>query len=408
MNPAPDPSIPHGAARLTQVLPDRWRAAGADAADVEALAALLQRHERRARGWETASGADVAARVSGLGAGARRHLLVKDDAGAVRCWVSVLDRAEGRVLLDVTIDPTLPGELADNLAAPLFDWGVRRAATVGVERGVDLTQVDSGAFADDDRQRGWLEANGFTKTRTWWQMTRPVTGDEAELDSLAPPGAGVVIRLVERAADGMPDETDLRTVHDILETSFADHFNSYAETFEEFLTRLRADPGHRWDHWWVAELTHDTGRLPEPAGALVGAALVGAVSTQAESTPGETPAGETPAGEPSPGGSYVAYLGVLQSARGRGVAKSLLNAFIADTARRGRDRVALEVDADSPTRAERLYVSMGWRTSYVTESWHRDVPATTEVTNGGDTGMSPSSAVVLPLRSTEADTTPSQ
>jgi len=60
-------------------------------------------------------------------------------------------------------------------------------------------------------------------------------------------------------------------------------------------------------------------------------------------------------------------------ARGRGVAKGLLHTIIADAAARGRDRVGLEVDADSPTGADGLYVAMGWGTKYTTESWHRDV-----------------------------------
>ena len=75
-----------------------------------------------------------------------------------------------------------------------------------------------------------------------------------------------------------------------------------------------------------------------------------------------------------PDGSYVDYIGVIGLARGRGVAKGLLRTVIADAAARGRDRVGLEVDADSPTGADRLYRGMGWETSYVTESWHRDVP----------------------------------
>ena len=75
----------------------------------------------------------------------------------------------------------------------------------------------------------------------------------------------MVIRPVKREGGGMPDEDDLRTVHDILETSFADHFNSHEETFDEFVFRLREDPGHRWDHWWIAELV-DEGKEPEPAG----------------------------------------------------------------------------------------------------------------------------------------------
>ncbi len=69
---------------------------------------------------------------------------------------------------------------------------------------------------------------------------------------------------------------------------------------------------------------------------------------------------------------------MLEAARGRGVAKGLLRTIIADAAARGRDRVGLEVDADSPTGAAGLYTSMGWKTKYVTESWHRDVPVPPE------------------------------
>src|SRR5204862_3670218 len=113
------------------------------------------------------------------------------------------------------------------------------------------------------------------------------------------------------------------------------------------LHRLREDPGHRWDHWWLAELDDST-----PVGALV--------ATVSESTNG-------------PDSSYVDYIGVIDLARGRGVAKGLLRTVIADAAARGRDRVGPEVDADSPTGAAGLYTSMGWATKYVTESWHREV-----------------------------------
>jgi ribosomal protein S18 acetylase RimI-like enzyme len=180
-------------------------------------------------------------------------------------------------------------------------------------------------------------------------MSRSVQAGEAELvpDAARWESRGVVFRPVERQGDGMPSEADLRAIHDVLEGAFTDHFNSAEETFDEFIHRLREDPGHRWDHWWLAELEDG-----EPAGALVG--------TVSESATG-------------PDGSYVSYLGVLESARGRGVATGLLRTIIADAAARGRDRVGLEVDADSPTGAEGLYTSMGWGTKYVTESWHKDV-----------------------------------
>jgi ribosomal protein S18 acetylase RimI-like enzyme len=246
------------------------------------------------------------------------------------------------MLLTVLVDWRLGTDLADRAAAVLLRWGEKVARRVGSERGLEVQQVDSGAFAADDRQQRWLAEAGFERVRVWWQMSRPVTPDEAQRP--VETGAGVRIRLVRRQGTGMPDEEDLRTVHDVLESAFADHFNSHEETFEEFLGRLREDAGHRWDHWWIAELVD--GPVPEPAGALVGSASEG---------------------------SYVEYIGVLPSARGRGVARSLLRTVIADAAANGRDRVGLEVDADSPTGAERLYESMGWSTSYVTESWHKDV-----------------------------------
>jgi mycothiol synthase len=69
----------------------------------------------------------------------------------------------------------------------------------------------------------------------------------------------------------------------------------------------------------------------------------------------------------------VEYIGVDGNARGRGVAKALLHTVIADAAARGRDKVGLEVDADSPTGAEGLYTSMGWETAYTTQSWHKEL-----------------------------------
>ncbi|WP_188037790.1 GNAT family N-acetyltransferase, partial [Actinotalea sp. JY-7885] len=303
-----------------------------------------------ARGRASAALSDVEADVVGLGARSRAHVVVRDADGAVRAWATLHDRAAGRVVAAVVVDPGLAPETADAVAHALFAWVEAGAVRFAAERGIDTTQVDSGAFADDPRQQRWLTDAGFRHTRTWWQMSRPVTPGDADVPQ---PGPGVTVRRVRRGEDGMPEEHDLVAVHDVLEEAFADHFNYHAETFDEFVARLREDPGHRWDHWWLAEITDDAGR--RPAGALVGTV--------------------SPGGDGRPDGSYVSYLGVLRSARGRGVATSLLDAVVADAARRGRDRVGLEVDADSPTGAASLYSSRGFVTSYVTRSWHRDVAA---------------------------------
>jgi mycothiol synthase len=332
-------------------VPVGWSADRPTEDDAAELTGLLRRHEEHGRGWAGATQDDVRVAVSSRGYLTRENVVLRDPVGRIRGWASAHDRAIGRMLLVVVVDRSLEDLLADRAADALFEWGDAAARRTGAERGLDVQQIDSGAFAADDRQHRWLGAAGFEKVRTWWQMSRPVPEEEADLD--AGTSEGVRIRPVRRQGTGMPDEDDLRTVHDVLESAFADHFNSHEETFDEFVFRLREDPGHRWDHWWIAELVDGSGP-PDPAGALVGVVLEGS--------------------DGRPDGTYVEYIGVLQNARGRGVAKSLLRTAIADAAARGRDRVGLEVDADSPTGADRLYVSMGWETSYVTESWHRNVP----------------------------------
>jgi ribosomal protein S18 acetylase RimI-like enzyme len=321
-------------------LPDDWSVGSPDPDDrfdLARLTHLLRDHEREGRGWAGAGVDDVLVEVSEHGLRTRQNVVVRDGEGQIRAWGSVHDRASGRMLFVHVVERGIEERLGRACSDVLVEWAVGQAREVGAARGLAVQQIDTGAFADDGRQHRWLAAAGFDRVRTWWQMSRPVAPDEASLvdDPARWERDGVVIRL----ADG---DADLRAVHDVLEAAFTDHFNSKPETFDEFLFRLREDPGHRWDHWWLAEVDG------EPAGALVGT----------ESTKS----------------SYVAYIGVVEIARGRGVAKGLLRTIIADAAARGRTSVGLEVDSDSSTGAHGLYLSMGWETSYVTESWHRDVP----------------------------------
>lgn len=343
------------------VLPAGWSAQAPDGADestVARLTELLRDHERAGRGWAGSGADDVLVEVSEHGLATRENLVVRDRDGRIQAWGSVHDRAEGRMLFVHIVDRRLPDDVARRCSDVLFSWAEGQAREVGGARGLDVQQIDTGAFGSDVRHHDWLTGAGFTQVRTWWQMTRSVVAEEVGLvpDPDRWERKGVVFRLVGRQSapesGGMPDEADLRAVHGVLEGAFTDHFNSAEETFHEFMHRLREDPGHRWDHWWLAEIVSDDGSEVEAAGALVG--------TVSESITG-------------PGGSYVSYLGVLESARGRGVATGLLRTIIADAAGRGRDRVGLEVDADSPTGADGLYTAMGWGTKYVTESWHREV-----------------------------------
>ncbi|CAN5481443.1 GNAT family N-acetyltransferase [soil metagenome] len=335
----------------TPPLPAGWTSAPPVPGDVDDLVRLLRRHEREARGFPGADSENVAAEVTGRGAQTRTHIVVRDEVGTVRAWVNCHDRGSRRVLVGVTVDPDLTPDVADGVAEHCLALAEGFARRIKVDRAVARSHMDSGAFENDERQQRWLSDAGFELVRHWWQMSREVTPQEQT--SLPEPREGVTIRRVRRDDGvGMPDEQDLRDIHQVLEDSFADHFNSYREPFEDFLDRLREDPGHRWDHWWLASVDGS------PAGAVVASTTTGHMDSD---------------GQPCPDGSYVDYIGVSAAARGRGVAKALLYAVIADAAARGRNRVGLEVDANSPTKADRLYTALGWHTAYVTQSWHKDL-----------------------------------
>jgi mycothiol synthase len=330
-------------------LPDGWEARVPAVGDLDRLVELSDAHLAAGRGTGTVNQDIVVAESVGAGAWTRRQVLAIDPTGAIRAWATVHDRAAGRTDVRLVMDPECPE--AERVAPGLIEWLELVAIETAAARPVATTQLDALVDEDDHDQQDWLVRAGFRRTRTWLNMTRPVSASEdvpAHRD-------GVTIRRVgvQELEDGttMPVAEDLQAVHRMLEESFEDHFNSYRESFPEFAQRLREDPGHRWDHWWLA-LVEDEG-VVVPGGALVSSVL--------------------PPARTGRRGTYVDYIGVHRRARGRGVAKALLWTVIADAAERGRDRVALEVDADSPTGAAGLYRSMGWTTSYVTHSWHKDV-----------------------------------
>jgi mycothiol synthase len=342
-----------GRAPAEQLLPSGWSCRVPGDADIAALTVLLTA-TRRPGSTAPVDVATVTAVVVGPASWTRRQLVVLDPAGSLVGWGVVHDRAAGRTEVTVLVAPDATEQ--DRVAAALFAWADRSAAEVAALRRASHTQLDSPAEADDDRQRGWLVRAGYACVRTWLHMVRPVVPAEAEAGVLPPRRPGVRVRRVREHPNGLPTAEDLQTVHLVLEQSFADHFNSYREGFAEFVVRLQEDPWHRWDHWWIAEVELD-------GHWRAGGALISSVS---------------PPDAAGTYGSYVDYIGVHRRARGRGVAKALLHTVIADAAQRGRNRVSLEVDADSSTNADELYLSMGWVVDHRTESWHRYRDASTE------------------------------
>ncbi|MRJ75085.1 GNAT family N-acetyltransferase [Aeromicrobium sp. SMF47] len=328
-------------------LPGQWRARVPGFSDIDALVELRRLDELQGTGEAHVDPAGIESEVAGQASWTRRQIVAVGDDDVPRAWITVHDRAAGRALVWGYFDRDVPE--VDRIAADFYAWAESAAVSMARLRGVTETRLDESPFAGDHRQAGWLRDAGYAKRRTWLHMERPVTAEDAALE----PRAGVTVRRVERHENGLPVAADLQVVHQMLEESFEDHFNSYRESFPEFVQRLREDPGHSWDHWWLAYVDPEDGGDPLAAGTLVCSVLT--------------------AKEGGAEGTYVEYIGVNRSARGRGVAKSLLGVAIADAAARGRDRVGLEVDADSPTKADQLYLTLGFETDYATDSWFKDI-----------------------------------
>jgi GNAT superfamily N-acetyltransferase len=331
-------------------LPSPWRARVPGYGDIDALVELRRLDELQGTGEAHIDPAGIESEVAGQASWTRRQVVAVGEDDVPRAWITVHDRAAGRALVWGYFDRDAAD--VDAVAESFYEWAERTAVAMARLRGVSSTRLDESPFADDSRQAGWLERAGYTKRRTWLHMERPVTAEDASLT----PRAGVLVRPVERHENGLPVAADLQVVHQMLEESFEDHFNSYRESFPEFVQRLREDPGHSWDHWWLAYVVPEDGGEPVAAGSVV-----------CSVAPGHDGGAE---------GSYVEYIGVNRAARGRGVAKSLLATVIADAAQRGRNRVGLEVDADSPTSADQLYLALGWTTDYATDSWFKDIELT--------------------------------
>jgi len=332
-------------------LPEGWRGRIPGEEDLPALLALRAADHAPFTGEAGVDAAAVRSEVVGQASWTRRQLVVTREDDRPRGWVSVQDRAAGRTTVSLWLerDPAA-GDESSQVAGGLYAWADLQGAAIARLRGLELTRMDASPYAADLVQRGWLERAGYACRRRWLHMTRPVDPHE----TFPPVRDGVTVRRVARHENGVPVAQDLQIVHLMLEESFQDHFNSYRESFPEFVQRLREDPGHRWDHWWLAFVSQEDEEYV-PAGAIVCSVLAGdATGTE---------------------GTYIDYIGVNRAARGRGVAKALLHTVLTDAVDRGHNRVGLEVDADSPTSADGLYRSMGWETDYQTESWFKDVVA---------------------------------
>lgn len=205
------------------------------------------------------------------------------------------------------------------LLAPLLDMGIEVAGRL---RESDDWKIEAGAFEQDEVYVDTLVAAGFHEVRRFWHMHIELTPDH--LADPEPPD-GVTMTAVE-------SDADRRTLHEIDEVAFAAHFGFVPHPYEDWISWFSDRRDARPDLWWLA--WHDG----EPVGLCI-----------QDDSRTERNAG------------HVRVLGVVPSARGRGIARWLLQRSFAQAAGEGRTAMTLTVDSDNTTGATALYDGVGMR-----------------------------------------------
>ncbi len=254
-----------------------------------------------------------------------------DDAGTLigYGWVGRFEQTS-KIEIDAYVHPGHDPALGDEVLATLEERGLRLAA----EAGHDHALFDTAAYREDERTRGWLAGRGFEMATTFTRMRIDLPGTTAAPE----PPAGVVVR----RSDG--GEHALRTAHDIHEKAFTEHYGSVPRTFEKFREQFQ-EHGADWSSLWLGDVDG------EPSGLLIGT----------QQFVEEENAG------------YVRIVGVLPEARGRGLAKALLQTYFAAAQHDGRTAVLLHVDQGNVTNALGLYESVGMRAVLQIDAWAKEV-----------------------------------
>lgn len=249
------------------------------------------------------------------------HRLAWQDGVPVGVLLVEFDRHAEEVFIDAYAP--VPGREA--VLGSLISDGLRSARELAV------TRVDAGCYGQDVEYARALAQASFRTVRRFWRMRCDLTGVPTQVPATPP---GVSRRVVA-------GEDDRRALHRLFGESFAEHFGTSVDRpYEEWIGSVEAVPGADPTRWWIASLD----------GVDVGLCILDDSRAALDA-------------------DYVRTLGVVPQARGRGVARWLLECAAADAAARGRSSIHLTVDGENTTGATALYESVGYRIDEVIDVW---------------------------------------
>ncbi|GAB3820684.1 GNAT family N-acetyltransferase [Kribbella italica] len=257
--------------------------------------------------------------------------LVHDGDELVGSATAVLTGARPQVDLDVfAADPAV--------AAWLFATASARAVDLARTAGLPEVKLHFGQLEQDATTGRMLADAGFDRSTAIHLMrinhTTPAPAPE--------PPAGVKLQV------GAFDDATKRAAHRVIAESFATQPGAVPRPYDEWVASRESRSAFDWSQLTVAELD----------GEAVGVRECGDQFVSSDNC------------------NYIGRLGVLESARGRGLAKFLLRDQFARDAAAGRTGTTLHVDTNNPTPALGLYLSVGMRPTVVTHIWEKQIALT--------------------------------
>jgi len=252
--------------------------------------------------------------------------------GRLAGYAVLFDRGAGRLMGDGYVHPEATGRGVGGMILRLTEQRARErmetadpACRVSLQNATLLHEGGDGA-------RGLYETNGYIVVRHFWRMV-------ADLDS--EPERPLALEGV--AVEPYDESRDARDVHATIQEAFRDHWGHREVSWDEWDAAWRAREAVDRTLWWVARAE----------GELAGVILA---SWKRMGDWG-----------------FVDTLGVRRPWRRRGVGEALLRTAMLEFWRRGERRVALGVDAESPTGATRLYERVGMRVFWRSVVWEKEL-----------------------------------
>jgi mycothiol synthase len=227
-----------------------------------------------------------------------------------------------------------PEHFGKGLEDYLLNWMEKTALRV-IERCPEDAQIkfQTNSIDKADYRIEFIEGMGYSHSRNFYRML--IEMDEAPPQAILP--GGIIIRAIR-----YPDELEALVKAD--DAAFQDHWGYIPRPIEEEL--------EQWKHWIETDRLFDSSlfflAIDNKTDEIAGICLCRIEQHD------------------NPENAYIDSLGVLRNYRRKGLALALLNHSFGELWRRGKQKVALHVDASSLTGATRLYEKAGM---HADETW---------------------------------------